>query len=184
VILDDAQTLDWTDEERDDLAASDETRWLTQPMPAGIHLRPEGYRQNQTVLMLWDYHSSHRYPAPILPLPDDDFYPEVVMRGMVKLAPGLAQYLDRLPPVHVDGGYYTKTEENRPLIGPLPVEGAYINAALSGYGLMAAPAAAELIAAQISGGDFPSYAPSFRLDRYDDPAYQARLANWGSTGQL
>ncbi len=184
VILDDAQTLAWSDDERAELASSDETRWLTEPMPAGIHLRPEGYRQNQTVLMLWDYHSTHRYDAAELPLPDDPFYPEVVMRGMVRLAPALEQYLDRLPPVYVDGGYYTKTAENRPLIGPLAVEGAYINAALSGYGLMAAPSAGELIAAHITGGTLPSYAASFRLDRYEDPGYQALLANWGSTGQL
>ena len=184
VILDDAQTLSWSDDERDELAASDETRWLTEPMPAGIHLRPEGYRQNQTVLMLWDYHSAHRFATPVLPLPVDAFYPEVVLRGMVRLAPGFAQYLDRLPPTYVDGGYYTKTEENRPLIGRLAVDGAYVHAALSGYGLMAAPAGGELIAAQIAGGPQPAYASAFRLDRYNDPAYQAMLANWGSSGQL
>ena len=106
------------------------------------------------------------------------------MRGMVQLAPGLAQYLDRLPPMYVDGGYYTKTEENRPLIGPLPVDGAYVHAALSGYGLMAAPAAGELVALHITGATLPSYESTFRLSRYDDPAYRAMLANWGSTGQL
>lgn len=184
VILDDGQTLPWSDDERAELAASDDTRWLTEPMPAGIHLRPDGYRQSQTVLMLWDYHSAHRYEAPVLPLPDDPFYPEVVMRGMVRLAPGLEQYLARLPHTSVDGGYYTKTEENRPLIGPLAVVGAYVNAALSGYGLMAAPAAGELLAAHIVGGTQPSYAASFQLDRYANPAYQAQLAQWGSTGQL
>jgi glycine/D-amino acid oxidase-like deaminating enzyme len=184
VILDDAQVLDWSDEERADFAADDATRWLTEPLPAGIHLRPEGYRQNQTVLMLWDYHSTHRYDVATLPLDDDPFYPEVVMRGMVKLAPGLAQYVDRLHQVNIDGGYYTKTEENRPLIGPTGVAGAYVNAALSGYGLMAAPAAGELIAQQITGTTLPAYHPAFRLDRYDDPAYRAMLASWGSTGQL
>ena len=184
VILDDAQTLDWSDDERADFAADGTTRWLTEPLPAGIHLRPEGYRQNQTVLLLWDYHSAHRHDVAELPLPEDPFYPEVVMRGMVRLAPGLAQYVDRLPPVHIDGGYYTKTAENRPLIGPTNVGGAYVNAALSGYGLMAAPAAAELIALQITGASLPAYHPSFRLDRYDDPAYRALLASWGSTGQL
>jgi glycine/D-amino acid oxidase-like deaminating enzyme len=184
VILDDAQQLDWSDDERADFAADDATRWLTEPLPAGIHLRPEGYRQNQTVLMLWDYHSTHRYDVATLPLDDDPFYPEVVMRGMVKLAPGLAQYVDRLPPVYIDGGYYTKTEENRPLIGPTGVDGAYVNAALSGYGLMAAPAAGELIAQQITGATLPAYHRAFRLDRYDDPAYRAMLASWGSTGQL
>ncbi len=184
VILDDAQQLEWNDDERADLAADDATRWLTLPMPAGIHLRPEGYRNNQTVLMLWDYHSTHRYQTAELPLPDDPFYPEVVMRGMVRLAPGLARYLDRLPPMYVDGGYYTKTAENRPLIGALPVAGAYVHAALSGYGLMAAPAGAELVAAAVTGDTLPPYAPAFRLERYDDPAYQARLQRWGSTGQL
>lgn len=184
VILDDPQTLSWSDEEREELASSDETRWLTQPMPAGIHLRPEGYGASTTVLMLWDYHSAHRYATPVLPLPDDVFYPEVVMRGMVALAPALAPYAERLPHMYLDGGYYTKTEENRPLVGPTAVDGAYVNAAFSGYGLMAAPAAAEMLAAHITGGALPSYAGAFRLDRYDDAEYRARVAAWGSTGQL
>lgn len=184
VILDDAQTLPWSDDERAEFAASDETRWLTEPLPAGIHLRPEGYRHSKTVLMLWDYHSAHRYAAPQFPLPDDPFYPEVVMRGMVRLAPGLDAYLERLPHMYMDGGYYTKTEENRPLVGPLPVDGAYVNAAFSGYGLMAAPAAGELLAAHIMGNTLPDFASRFRLDRYEDPAYRAQLASWGSTGQL
>jgi glycine/D-amino acid oxidase-like deaminating enzyme len=184
VILDDAQTLDWDADVRAELAANDETRPLTDVMPAGIHLRPEGYGPSQTVLMLWDYHSAHRYARATFPLPEDAFYPEVVMRGMVKLAPGLAPYLDRLPPMTVDGGYYTKTEENRPLVGPLPVSGAYVNAAHSGFGLMAAPAAGELLAAHITGSDLPAYAAAFALSRYEDPAYRERLAAWGSTGQL
>lgn len=184
VILDDAQLLTWSDEEREDLAADESTRWLTERMPAGIHLRPEGYGSSQTVLMLWDYHSSHRYAEAELPLPEDALYPEVVMRGMVALAPALAPYIERLPHMYLDGGYYTKTEENRPLVGRTRVPGAYMMAAFSGYGLMAAPAAAELLAADILGLSTPTYASAFRLDRYDDPAYRARLASWGSTGQL
>ncbi len=184
VILDDAQTLQWPDDVRDELAADDATRWLTEPFPAGIHMRPEGYHGSKTVLMLWDYHSTHRYDAAVLPLPDDPLYPELALRGLVQLAPGLAHYLDALPHSYVDGGYYTKTIENRPLVGPLSVQGAYVCAAFSGFGLMAAPAAAELLAAQITGGVLPSYAPAFALARYDDPAYQRQLANWGSTGQL
>jgi glycine/D-amino acid oxidase-like deaminating enzyme len=103
---------------------------------------------------------------------------------MTTLAPGLSVYLDRLPKTYVDGGYYTKTRENRPLIGPLPVGGAYIFAALSGYGLMAACAGGDLLAAHVAGTPLPSYAPAFLLSRYDDPAYQARLTAWGATGQL
>lgn len=184
VILDDAQTLDWSEDERAELASDDETRWLTLPMPAGIHLRPEGYGNSQTVLMLWDYHSTHRYPAPIYPLPDDPVYAEVVMRGMVALAPALAPYVERLPHMYVDGGYYTKTEENRPLVGPAGVRGAYVNAAFSGYGLMVAPAAGELLAAHILGHVLPEHANAFTLDRYERPEYQAQLAAWGNTGQL
>jgi sarcosine oxidase, subunit beta len=184
VILDDAQSLEWSAEEREELAADESTRWLTEALPAGIHLRPEGYGNATTVLMLWDYHSAHRFDAPEFPLPDDPFYPEVVLRGMTKLVPALAGYLERLPHAYVDGGYYTKTAENRPLVGPMGIPGAYVCAAFSGFGLMAAPAAAELLAQQIAGAAVAPYAPSFLLSRYDDPIYQAKLAQWGSTGQL
>jgi glycine/D-amino acid oxidase-like deaminating enzyme len=184
VILDDAQSLVFSDDERVELAADASTRWLTEPMPPGIHLRPEGYGSARTVLMLWDYHGAHRFDAPVFPLPDDPFYPEVVLRGMTRLAPGLAAYLDRLPHAWVDGGYYTKTIENRPLVGPLGVDGAWVCAALSGFGLMAAPAAAELLAQQITGSTRPSYEAAFAPARYADAAYQAKLAQWGTTGQL
>jgi glycine/D-amino acid oxidase-like deaminating enzyme len=184
VILDDEQTLEWTPDERAELAASDDTRWMTEPMPPGIHLRPEGYHGSRTVLMLWDYHSAHRYDDAIFPLPEDPFYPEIVIRGMTKLAPGLQLYVDRLPRCQVDGGYYTKTVENRPLVGPLPVDGAYISAAFSGYGLMAAPAAGELLAAHVTGSTLPRYAGAFLPRRYESAEYRARVANWGSSGQL
>jgi len=184
VILDDVQQLEWSDEERDELAADEATRWLTEPMPAGIHLRPEGYGASRTVLMLWDYHSAHRFSVPEFPMPDDALYPELVLRGMTSLAPGLAAYLERLPHAYVDGGYYTKTAENRPLVGPSGARGAYVCAAFSGFGLMAAPACAELLAAQIVGAARPDYEHAFLPTRYDDPAYVALLANWGSTGQL
>ena len=49
---------------------------------------------------------------------------------------------------------------------------------------MAACAGGELLATHIAGTTLPTYAPAFLLARYDDPAYQARLAAWGATGQL
>jgi len=54
--------------------------------------------------------------------------------------------------------YYTKTRENRLLAGPVPVEGAYVLGALSGYGLMASNGAAELLADYIAGRPLPRYA--------------------------
>jgi glycine/D-amino acid oxidase-like deaminating enzyme len=84
----------------------------------------------------------------------------------------------------IDGGYYVKTRENRLLAGALPVEGAYMIGAFSGYGIMSACAAGELLALNVLGNSLPSYAGSFSLARYDDPHYQKELANWGESGQL
>lgn len=184
VILRDTQSLPWTDAERDELASEEDTRWLTEPLPANVHLRPEGYHGSRTVLMLWECHGARLYDPPSFPIPDDPLFAEVVLRGMTRLVPGLHRYLDALPRSYQDGGYYTKTVENRPLIGPLPVAGAYVCAAFSGFGLMAAPAAGELLAAHVTGAPLPSYAPAFIPARYEDAGYRARLADWGATGQL
>jgi glycine/D-amino acid oxidase-like deaminating enzyme len=183
LIWDDPQALDWTQEERAGLAASDELRWMLEPFPAGVHLRPEGSSpESRTVLIIWAYHTEAA--DPVFPLPPDPYFPELALRGMSRMIPGFRAYRERMPRVYLDGGYYTKTRENRPLIGPLPVEGAYVVGALSGYGLMAACAAGELLAAHATGGSLPGYAPAFAPARYDDPAYLARLEAWGPTGQL
>lgn len=182
VIWEDAQFLPWSATERAALTESAETRHLLEAFPGGVHFRPEGGHGAQTVLLLWAYHLAPLTPT--FPVAIDPEFPEIVLRGMTTLAPGLAAYLDKLPKSYVDGGYYTKTQENRPLIGPLPVTGAYIFAALSGYGLMAACAGGELLAAHMTGATLPEYAPAFLLSRYADVAYRQQLAAWGSTGQL
>ena len=178
----DPQRLNWSDEEAEMLAEMDETRWLLDEFPPAIHCRPEGHGDSPWVLMLWPYHT---HPVPeVFPVPEDPDYAEVTLRGMTRFIPGLSVYLDHMPKPAIDGGYYTKTRENRPLICPLPVQGAYLIGALSGYGLMAAAAAGELLAAHVTESTLPAYAPAFDLARYDDPAYQALLANWGDEGQL
>ena len=58
----------------------------------------------------------------------------------------------------VDGGYYCKTPDNRPLIGPAAIEGVYLLGALSGFGIMASQAAAELLAAYLLRQPLPGYA--------------------------
>lgn len=76
---------------------------------------------------------------------------------------------------YVDGGYYTQTPENYPLIGPVGgsgAEGAYICGALAGYGVMAAHASGELLAARVTGASLPSYAAAMCPTRYSDPAYE------------
>jgi glycine/D-amino acid oxidase-like deaminating enzyme len=174
--------LPWTDEERRGLAASPAHRRLLEEMPAGVHGRPEGAGGSAVVLLIWTYDVEP--VEPVFPVAFDPAYPEICLRGMSRMIPALAPYLGRLPRAVVDGGYYTKTVENRLLAGPLPVEGAFVLGALSGYGIMAAPGAADLLAAHVTGAPLPPYAPAFRLERYEDPAYRAQLASWGDSGQL
>lgn len=183
LIWSDPVRLAWSDEERAFLAESTATRELVAEMPSGVHTRPEGGPDSSTILILWEY-SALEIDPPEFPPPSDPYYPEVALRGLTRMIPDLQVYLDRAPRPDVDGGYYTKTRENRPLIGPLPIEGAYVIGALSGYGLMASSAAGELLADYIAGGDLPAYAPWFRLERYADSRYQALLDSWGATGEL
>lgn len=182
VIWADPVRLPWSEAERTMLAESAETEWLLNEFPPGVHARPDGAGGSTMVLILWTYDLN---PVdPVFPFDFDPAYPEVALRGLAEMLPDLRRYFERAPKPIVDGGYYTKTRENRPLIGPLPVEGAYIIGALSGYGLMASAAAGELVAAHLTGATLPDYAPAFVLSRYEEPAYQQLLANWGDSGQL
>lgn len=179
----DPQLLPWSDDERGMLAESAETRWLLEPFPPGPHLIPEGSAGSLIQLVLWTY--GVKTMDPVMPLPPiDPHYFEVVLRGLSRLFPGFRQYFDRLPRPSVDGGYYAKTRENRPLVGPLSVRGAYVVAALSGFGIMAACAAGELLACHVAGRPLPDYAPWFLLERYQDAAYLKLLEEWDSSGQL
>ena len=182
LIWTDPTTLPWNEEERATLARSEETRHLLEEFPSGVHARPEGGPDSDVVLALWTY--DVRTVQPVFPFKVDPHYPEIVFRGLAVMIPGLSAYFGRMPKPVVDGGYYTKTRENRPLIGPLPVKGAYMIGALSGYGIMASCGAAELLAAHLTGSPLPSYAPAFTLERYRDPEYQKLLEKWGDTGQL
>jgi glycine/D-amino acid oxidase-like deaminating enzyme len=178
----DPQALPWQDDERQALAEDDETRWLTGMFPAGVHTRPEGGDESQTILMLWEYQTKIMEPA--WPPEMDGQYPEVALRGLAAMLPRMKEYFDRLPRPQLDGGYYTKTRENRPLIGPMGVEGAYLIGAVSGYGIMSACGVGELLAAHVTGMNLPSYASVFSLSRYEDHEYTKQLANWSENGQL
>ena len=174
--------LPWTPEERQVLSEDASTRWLLETLPSGVHCRPEGHGSSTTIMANYSIHTEAVPETfPIRPDPQDA---ELALRALSVMLPGLQAYLDHVPKPNQDGGYYTKTLENRPLIGPLPVQGAYIIGAMSGFGLMASHAAGDLLAAHITGAPLPDYAPAFALSRYDDPAYQRLLENWGDGGQL
>lgn len=180
VIWNDPVRLPWSAEEREALAATSETQRLLEPYVAGVHGRPDG--AGDTVLLYWTYEDGSS--EPIFPIPHDPNYPEITLRGMSAVIPRLAEYFEQMPKPYIDGGYYAKTAENRPLIGPLPLEGAYICGAFSGFGIMTSMAAGDLLAAHITDAPLPDYAPSFLLSRYDDPDYQRAFADATASGQL
>ncbi len=181
LIWEDAQVLPWNSEEKSNLEETAETRWLTDQLPSGVHTRPEGPGDSQTILMLWDCRT--RRMDPVWP-PPDDLYSEIALRGLAAMLPRMQEYFMKLPKPLADGGYYTRTRENRPLIGKTHIQGSYVIGAVSGYGIMSACAAGELLAAQILETKLPHYAAAFQLDRYEDPNYVAEIEGWNDTGQL
>jgi glycine/D-amino acid oxidase-like deaminating enzyme len=174
----DEQYLPWSDDETAALREDAEAAWLLGKFPAGVHGRPDG----ATLLVLFNYHGEA--VDPVFPLPAQPHYPEIALRGMSTMLPALRAYDGKPSRPYVDGGYYIRTRENRPLIGPLPVAGAYISCAFSGFGVMASCAGGDLVARHITGAALPDYAPAFLLSRYQDAAYSALLETWGDDGQL
>ena len=182
LIWEDAQRIDWSDEERRHLEALEDGGLLLGEMPPGVHMRTEGPGSSRHILVLWPYHLEP--VAEVFPVPIPDHYAEICLRGISTVIPGLATYTERMPRPFVDGGYYTKARDNRPLAGPLPIEGAFVHGALSGYGLMASAATSELVTAHITGGALPDHAPAFHPGRFEDPAYLAVIENWEDSTQL
>jgi len=177
MIWSDPVRLPWTDAERARWDSNPQTQWLLDELPGGVQFRQRG----EDLLALWTYDIHTQ--EPVWPPRFDPHYADTVLRGLSAMVPAMSTYFNQS--AYVDGGYYCKTRENRPLIGPLPVKGAYVIGALSGYGVMASQAAAELLAAHLTSSQLPDYAPMFRLDRYDDPAYQKLLQNWDAlSGQI
>ncbi|MDH3548817.1 MAG: FAD-dependent oxidoreductase, partial [Gammaproteobacteria bacterium] len=97
----------------------------------------------------------------------------------------LQQYVDH-PPTRYShyGGYYTMTEENWPLVGPMETEGAFMVAALSGFGSMSACATGRLCAAWVCNGELPAYARALSTDRYKNETLMAELRGATSKGLL
>ena len=182
LVWNDPQYLLFSSSERSAIEAEPELRWLLTEFPSGLHTRPEGSGSSTAIVVLWAHHAP--IIDPIWPLPEDPYHSEILMRGLAKMIPGAKQYIGNFPRPKLDGGYYTKTFENRPLIGKLPIEGAYIIGALSGFGIMTACAAGELLAAHIVGSDLPDYASAFEINRYSNLEYLKLIKNYVSEGQL
>lgn len=179
----DGQVLDWTEEEREILAGDPETVGLTRPMVGGIHCRPDGAEDGKWIKMGWAFNESPSDPHQADPA--SDHFPDIVLRAASRLQPKLAAYIGKLPRgMHHYGGYYTMTEENWPLIGPMKTPGAFVCGALSGFGTMAATISGSICAGWMAGGELPAYASTLSLSRYDNPDVMRELAALSSRGVL
>ena len=158
-----------------------EFAWRTAPMPGGIHCRPDG--AGRWIKLGWAY---NRTATEVVAEPAfDPHFPETVLRGASRLNPALRGYYGRLPrPCVHYGGYYTMTQENWPLIGPMATPGAFVVGALSGYGTMSACAAGSLAADWIGGHPLPAYAAKLSLARHGDVALMAELTRMQNDGAL
>ena len=179
--------FEWSNEEREFLAADPATAWLCETIVGGVHCRPEGGDGGTWVKLGWAFNRAHSKPLDDLDAEPGrhDQFPEIVLRGAARLLPALNACLDDFPRRFSHyGGYYTMTEENWPLIGPLGVDNAYIVGALSGFGSMAAPAAGALCAAWIAGEELPAFAADLSPARHENERLMSELRAASSKGLL
>jgi glycine/D-amino acid oxidase-like deaminating enzyme len=175
--------IDWTAEERELLGADPQYGFLAGTLPGNAHRRPDGTEHRRWLRLGWAYNNTPAEPdwSPTL----DDHFPEIALRAAARLNPALKAYYGALPAARSHyGGYYTMTDENLPLIGPLATDGAFVIAALSGFGTMAACAAGECCAQWIDGMPRPDYARRLSLQRYDDKAFMREVALSNDRGVL
>lgn len=179
-IFADPQYLQWSNEEKALIEDNPEYGWLLDEFPAGLHIKPEGAGN---IKLGWAYNRTPELPQ--WETSDDFDFPNITLRGASRFIPALKPYVDEPPtPVVQFSGYYTRTAENLPLIGPLQKQGLFTISALSGYGTMAACSAGELCATWMVAGELPDYAPYFHPGRHSDAALMAEINKVGSDGQL
>lgn len=182
----DKQFLDWNDEERQLINNDEDFQWLLKEFPAGLHIKPEGQDQ---IKMGWAYNTEKEEPQWDI-FADDEFV-SVVLKGVSRFIPKLSYYAENMPPsvVHF-AGYYTRTDDNLPVIGKVD-EGLYTVGAFAGYGTMAACATGELISSLIKqdskhdseSNKLPDYSRYFSPLRFNDDDMMQEISQYPS-GQL
>jgi len=183
----DGKSLGWSDEECALLAEDPQLKWLTGTLPAGTHCRPDGGDRGTWVKLGWAYNATESQPQRELgnEAAIDPQFPEIVIRGAAALLPSLLPYIESPPARFAHyGGYYTMTEENWPLIGPMGPADTYVVGALSGFGSMSACAAGRLCAATVCGVQLPSYADDLGIARYENERLMKELQSTEDKGLL
>lgn len=176
----DPQYLDWSEQESEFFSSDERYTWLLNEFPGGLHIKPD----SDGIKLGWAFQTGNAEPQ--WETPSLEFFPQVVLKGASRFLPGLARYEVKIPSPMIEyAGYYTRTRENWPLIGPTRIADVYVIGALAGFGTMAACAAGKLCAAYVSGQTaLPAYAPYFHPLRYQDETMRQAMAGLQADGQL
>jgi glycine/D-amino acid oxidase-like deaminating enzyme len=179
-IFADPHRLNWSDEERDLIGSDPDFAWLLREFPPGLHIKPE---PGGRIKLGWAYNRQPEEPR--WEPRAEEVFADLVMRGASRFIPALAAYVADMPTPVVDfAGYYNRTKDNLPLVGPLGPDGLYTVAALSGYGTMMACAVGELCAAWMNGTELPPYARHFHPNRFADEKTMQEITAVSADGQL
>ena len=176
----DAQHLDWSQEEIDFFEADEKYQFLLNQFPGGLHIKPE----MEGIKLGWAFSTEN--VSPTWETPPFELFPQAVIKGASRFIPALSEYENNIPtPLIEYAGYYTRTKENWPLIGPTEIKDVFVIGALAGFGTMAACAAGNLCADYTLGNvDVPNYAKYFHPLRYQDDEMIKKMGELKSDGQL
>lgn len=165
LVWDDPLYLRWSDREREQLATSAETRRLLEALPGGVLMRPYDTQRGGRLLVSWNY--DPRVCDPRIEPTFDLLHAEILLRGLVRVVPGLFAYFGHGGEGQVEHGFSVRAPDDLPLIGPLSIAGTFVAGALGCSEGMGAPAAGELAACHVSGGELPEYATAFLPSRFE-----------------
>jgi len=176
----DSQYLDWSEEERAFFAADKKYEWLLNEFPGGLHIKPESGK----IKLGWAFNTLAAQP--VWESTTLELFPQVVLKGASRFIPQLADYQNNIPsPIVQYAGYYNRTKENFPLIGPTKMSDVLLVGALAGFGTMSACAAGELCSKYIlNETELPDYARFFHPLRYEDGELMDEINHSMSDGQL
>jgi len=179
-IFADKQYLNWPEEELNFFKSDESLNWLVQEFPGAIHIKPEAGKR---IKMGWAF--STDVVEPEWSIPKSTYFPQILLKGASRFIPALSAYAENIPtPLIEYGGYYNRTKENFPLIGPTALENVFVVGALAGFGTMAACAAGELCAFYLTEKALPVYAPYFHPNRNENPEIRKEIAALSGDGQL
>ena len=150
-------------------------------LPAGLHIKPDAIDGKAVVKLGCAFNQEPEEPE--WDPRGTGGFPALVLRAATELIPALEPYVLAVKPVAHEAGYYTRTPDDLPLIGPSGCEGGWVVGGFAGYGAMVACAAGEIAAAWIAGASRPVYGESFDPRRVSNPANPGGTASM-ATGAL